>query len=253
MHNQVSSIYRNQYNAHALERQIDAELKITEIQSKRKVEELEHKLQTLHFKKPRTSIHDFVAYKNQERILHRLEEDKKHIANEYKYLQEKTSQLKPDHVASLVILATNSKQTSKKELFSVDPYRCFKCGTLYTLDPIGHIHICPNKRCRQIKRMLLVVEDRQNEIISFKNQEVPLLHQNVPAIQNNIDNKGANRSSGERVKPYREYLMQFEEHAPFTPDHIKTLLYLEFNHIHMLNSLMATKVNKWSDFIFGID
>ncbi len=241
MFNQVSSIYRNRSNAHTLKRKIDMELELTQKESAKELIEIEKKLDSYKPKKQRTSINDFVHYKNQKRTLDTLTKEKEQIKCQYVQMQEITKQLKPDYVASVVILVNNSKQNSK-ELFTIDPYRCSKCCHLYQFDPIRHLNICPNKRCGTIKRVLLVVEDKQTEIISFKNQELPLLIQkdaeDALVVANNLKKQQSKqRGSIDRVKAYREYLMQFEEHAKVTPDAVKMILYLEFNHIHMLNSL----------------
>jgi len=242
------NLYRNRCNPHTLKRKMDLELELTEQKQPLLLEELEQKRNMLLMpmkKSAKINIHDFVTYRSQKRKLQEIEtkiEETYHSVHEF---LEKTKYLKSDSVASLIVVANNS-QTPCNEIFTKTMDHCVKCETMYECEPTLYLNICPC--CKFTKRLLIMAEDRQSEVICFKNQELPLLLSNYPeqiASRQTQDveapiletNAKDERNLAERRKAYREYVIQWEEHAPIIPEFVKMKLYERFNHIHMLNSL----------------
>jgi hypothetical protein len=227
-----SNAYRNRSNLFVLKRKIDYELRELQSQTEKDVEEINDAIE-IHrrqFKVPKTDISDFIFIQSHKRKLCELEHTLKRRKGEVGCFEQKTQNLKADHVASLVVLSTGIHRPSK-ELFLLDADRCGTCNRLYEFDALRHINACT--RCSAIKRVLFVVEDKQTDIISFKNQRLPLLPENTPLESITKEHKG----SQNRERDYREYLMQFHEDCEPIPEIVKRILYSSFDNIHFLNSL----------------
>ncbi len=228
------NIYRNRFNPYVLQRKIEYEVELLKKRTATELSDIQSQIDQLNkrFKKPKTNINDIVSIKSHKRNLFMLHKKYNKVSRSEEIFRLKTNLLKPNNISSLVVVS-NSTQIKTNEIFYQDPDRCSKCGKLYVFEPVSHLNICQSIRCKNVFRVLMAVEDKQTDIIAFKNQKLPLLLINYPETTVVKEQ----RNSIDRAKAYREYIMQYIDTSPPIPDFVKLKLYDNFNNIHLLNSL----------------
>ncbi len=234
------NMYRNRFNLDILKNKIVHERELLAINREKEFEILQKRKKLIEESKDETQcgwIGDFFTIRAKKRKLELLKQQEADLNENTTYFNERVSQLKPDHVASMIIFGNITG--NNKEVFMFDSYHCNKCGQLYVVHPIKHANIC--KRCRKFTKALYLMEDVQTDSLSFNNQKKQLLLKNEP--------EEVARRSGQiiefgikdtkpldRTKAFEKYLSQFAEDIPKTPQEVIKLLLLNFVFIHVFNS-----------------
>jgi hypothetical protein len=160
-----NNMYKLRCNAFVLKRKMTDDMVQMETKCKEECIQLENQIAQIKFKKPKTAIDDFVKVSEHKAYIRFLCKKRKRVQNEPFAWNRKCAQLIPDHVASLAILTNNHRLRPKKELFTKDAHRCYRCSRLFLFDSMTHLNHC--EVCKIVTRALFVVEDKQTEIISF--------------------------------------------------------------------------------------
>ncbi len=150
---------------------------------------------------------------------------------------------------------------SDGESVFLDADRC-QCGRLFRFELVQHVNVC--NVCGIIEDVLVVAEDTQSDLLSFRNQktstETALTAKNkatdrqkkasqktnkttitvrkaVPRTRTTGKSICVKAANSDRVQSYRrQFLAQFDINAPDPPEEVFQLLYNEFANCHLLNS-----------------
>ena len=235
------NMYRNRFNLDILKNKIVHERELLATNHEKEFEILQKRKKLIENSQDETQsgwIGDFCTIRAKKRKLALLEKQEEDLNRNTDYFNERVTQLKPDHVASMIIFGNIT--SNNKEVFMFDSYHCNKCGHLYVVHPIKHANICT--KCKKFTKALYLMEDVQTDSLSFNNQKKQLLLKNEPEevarrAGKFIDfDKKEHTKPVDRTQPYKKFLSQFAEDAPKTPEEVKNILYLNFVFIHVFNS-----------------
>lgn len=234
--------YLNRSNLHILKNKIIHERDLMNIKRQKELEYIQTKKKLILKSNDEVNtgwIGDLCTIGAKKRKLERLERLEIDLNQNTQYFNERVSQLKPDHIASLIIFADVTSNC--KETFQSESDRCNKCGTLYKLNINNHSNKC--EICKLFVRCSSVTEDIQSDYLSFNNQKNPILKKNQPE---EIEKRSSNTvivvkrrdktNSSDRKVAYKKFLLQFAINAIETPEEIKNLLYENFMFIHVFSS-----------------
>ncbi len=236
------NVYRNRYNLEILKNKISHERELLAINREREFDVVHKRKKLIEESKDETQcgwVGDFCTLRAKKRKIEQLQRFETELQDTTLHFNERVSQLKPDHVASLIIFGNIT--SNNKEVFMFDSFHCNKCGHLYVLNPIKHANVC--EKCHKFTKALFVIEDIQTDSLSFSNQKKPLLLQNEPeevAKRANITLDSSfqklKTKPVDRLQAYKKFLSQFADDVLPTPQEILVVLYRNFNFIHVFNS-----------------
>ncbi len=152
-----------------------------------------------------------------------------------------------DHASMLAVKAILSS-TLKQDInpIFVDSDRC-SCGRLFRFEVAPHMNLCTV--CRVMQDVLVIAEDSQTDLLSFRNQKTSTsialtvkekaARKNKPknVVKKTHKNGTISTVNSDRAQAYRrQFLAQFDINAPPPSDDVFQLLYTEFGNFHILNS-----------------